>query len=218
MQAISILAALPDVTDGDGSAEYIRHMKESLCLLAVYSVRVSVWRERERERERKKKRERKRERAGTQKTQGWWNIKLKERKREREKKKPKKRKRERIEGRNVLDSRCASQKISAESLKDSQKSFSFYPPKKPKKHELFDTKNSFPTNKRNYYVFECTYHDSKQNAQTSLMKYPFMPYSFTIKKMFWLENQLTDKKIITEHTDQKWLICCFWKWWIRKLI
>ena len=42
MQAISILAALPDVTDGDGSAEYIRHMKESLCLLAVYSVRVSV--------------------------------------------------------------------------------------------------------------------------------------------------------------------------------
>jgi len=76
--------------------------------------------------------------------------------------------------------RKSAQKV----LKTHKRVFSFYPPKKPKKHELFDTKNSFPTNKRNYYVFECTYHDSKQNAQTSLMKYPFMPYSFTIKKMF----------------------------------
>ena len=83
MLAISILAALPDVTDGDGSAEYIRHMKESLCLLAVYSVRVSVRLCEE------KKRETERERAGTQKTQGWWNIKLKERKKNREKKKRK---------------------------------------------------------------------------------------------------------------------------------
>ena len=35
MLGFSIFAALPDVTDGDGSVEYIRNMKESVSALLV---------------------------------------------------------------------------------------------------------------------------------------------------------------------------------------